>query len=211
MNRELINYIETEIIPRYQHFDSAHQTEHARYVIKESMQLANHYHVNPDMVYTIAAYHDTGLCEGRDVHHLISGKIIRADKKLRSFFTEEEIETMAEAVEDHRASIDHEPRTIYGKIVAEADRCIDSDTIIRRTIQYGLSHYPNLNKNEHYLRFLDHMKEKYAEGGYLKIWLDNSTNAIRLKEFQTLLRDKNKTQELFEKHWNAVVTNKSLI
>lgn len=42
---------------------------------------------------------------------------------------------MREAVEDHRASSDHEPRSIYGKIVAEADRIIDTDTTLRRTVR----------------------------------------------------------------------------
>ncbi len=57
-------------------------------------------------------------------------------------YWEEEIETVAQAAEDHRASSDHDPRSIYGRIVAEADRLIDPVTIIRRTIQYVLSHYP---------------------------------------------------------------------
>ncbi len=49
---------------------------------------------------------------------------------------------MREAVEDHRASTDHEPRSLYGKIVAEADRIIDPDTTLRRTVQYGLKQNP---------------------------------------------------------------------
>ena len=150
INQQLVSYIENEIIPLYETFDSAHRANHARSVMEESMQLAKHYPVNLDMVYAIAAFHDTGLTEGRATHHLASGQIIRKDETLPNFFTRDEIETMAQAAEDHRASIDHEPRSIYGKIVAEADRCIDQDTIVRRTIQFGLSHYPELSKDEHY-------------------------------------------------------------
>ena len=99
------------------------------------------------MVYAIAAYHDTGLCEGRDTHHLVSGRIIREDKKLREWFNEGQIETMAQAAEDHRASSGHEPRSIYGKIVAEADRLISPEKVIRRTIQFGLKTIsPNLTR-----------------------------------------------------------------
>ena len=108
MNQQLVEYIESEIIPRYAGFDEAHRVDHARTVIEESLKLAGN-DVNIDMVYAIAAYHDTGLCEGREKHHLVSGRIIREDGTLRRWFTEDQIETMAQAAEDHRASSDHEP------------------------------------------------------------------------------------------------------
>ena len=66
MNSELLDYIEREIVPRYEHFDKAHGTSHVRQVMEQSMTLAEHYDVDKAMVYTIAAYHDTGLCEGRE-------------------------------------------------------------------------------------------------------------------------------------------------
>lgn len=204
INEELKNYIETEIIPRYNQFDAAHQVDHAQNVIAQSLELAQQYGVNINMTYAIAAYHDTGLIEGRTLHNLVSGRILRDDKKLRSFFSDEEIETMVEAVEDHRASCSHSPRSIYGMIVAEADRLIDGPSIVKRTIQYGLSHYPELHKEEHYRRFLRHMKEKFAEGGYLKTWLPESSNAIRLKKFQLLLKDEVATRNLFEQIWDEV-------
>ena len=127
VNPNILAYIEQEILPRYDHFDAAHQRNHADEVIDRSLALAKHYDVDENMVYTIAAYHDTGLCEGRDTHHLVSGRIIREDKKLRDWFDEDQIETMAQAAEDHRASSGHEPRSIYGKIVAEADRLISPE------------------------------------------------------------------------------------
>ena len=132
----LTHYIETEIIPRYEKFDKAHNLSHVQAVIKESLSLAKQYDVNESMAYTIAAYHDTGLCHDRATHHLISGEILKQDVTLRQWFNEIEIETMKEAVEDHRASTDHEPRSIYGKIVAEADRVIDP-TITRRSTPHG--------------------------------------------------------------------------
>ena len=86
------------------------------------------------LAYVIAAYHDTGLCRDRATHHLVSGEILMADSTLRQWFSDTEILLMKEAVEDHRASTDHEPRSIYGKIVAEADRIIDPDITLRRTV-----------------------------------------------------------------------------
>ena len=184
---ELIDYIETEILPRYEAFDKAHDRTHALTVISQSLKLAQHYDVNVAMVYTIAAFHDTGLAEGRERHHTASARIVRSDKRLKALFTAEEIEIMADAVEEHRASSSKPPRTIYGKIVAEADRIIDSDTIMRRTIQYGLSHYPELSKEGHIERAVAHIKEKYGESGYLKLWIPQSDNAARLQEFRTLI------------------------
>lgn len=173
----LVAYIEAEIIPRYEHFDRAHGTDHVRTVIAQSLALAARYDVDTDMVYTVAAYHDTGLANGRERHHIDAGRILAEDAELRRRFTEEQIGIMREAVEDHRASSDHPPRTIYGRIVAEADRVIDPATIVRRTVQYGLANYPALDREGHYARCLAHLQKKYAEGGYLRLWIAESDNS----------------------------------
>ena len=194
-------YIESAILPRYKDFDPAHRIDHALQVIAESLKLAKHYDVDERMVYTIAAYHDIGLCEGRERHHLVSGRMLRADERLHEWFTDEEIETMAQAVEDHRASLDHAPRSIYGRIVAEADRLIDPMTVLLRTVQYGLSHYPELDKEQHYQRYCEHLQEKYAEGGYLKLWIPESDNAARLTELRALMADEIRKRKVFEQFY----------
>ena len=199
--KTLRQYIETEIIPRYDSFDAAHRRDHVEYVIAQSLKLAEHYDEDRDMVYVIAAYHDIGLAVDRKTHHLESGRIMRADRNLRQWFSEGQIETMARAVEDHRASSDHEPRSIYGKIVAEADRQIDPETIIRRTVQYGLSHYPELDREGHWQRMLDHLNEKYAEGGYLRLWIPESDNAAKLSELHGLIRDMDYLESLFDRFY----------
>jgi len=198
VNPDIIAYVEQEILPRYDHFDAAHQRNHADEVIERSLALAEHYDVNENMVYAIAAYHDTGLCDGRDTHHLVSGHIIREDMKLREWFDETQIETMAQAAEDHRASSGHEPRSIYGKIVAEADRLISPEKVIRRTIQFTQDHFPNYNKEQQYQRFREHLMEKYSDTGYLKLWIPESDNAVRLEELRKIIRDENKMREAFE-------------
>ena len=198
VTQTLITYIEQEILPRYDHFDAAHQRNHAEEVITRSLALAEHYEVNINMVYAIAAYHDTGLCEGRDTHHLVAGRIIREDRKLRGWFTEDQIETMAQAAEDHRASSGHEPRSIYGKIVAEADRLITPEKVIRRTIQYGLDHYPELDKEGQYQRFRRHLLEKYSDTEYLRLWIPESDNAVRLEQLRQIIRDEKALREAFE-------------
>lgn len=207
VNPGLVAYIEQEILPRYDFFDAAHQRNHAEEVITRSLALAEHYDVDENMVYAIAAYHDTGLCEGRDTHHLVSGRIIREDRKLREWFDEEQIETMAQAAEDHRASSGHEPRSIYGKIVAEADRLIMPEKVIRRTIQFGLDHHPELDKEGQYRRFREHLIEKYSDTGYLRLWLPESENAPRLEELRKNIRDEKLMRKAFEQNFDKIKHN----
>jgi uncharacterized protein len=174
----------------------------------QSMELAGHYpELNPDMVYTIAAYHDTGVVEGRERHHLVSGRIVREDAELRQWFRPEEIETIAQAVEDHRASASSEPRSLYGRIVAEADRDIEPLTIIRRTVQYGLSHYPDLDREAQWQRTLQHLNEKYAEGGYLKLYIPFSRNARQLEKLRELIHDTDRLHELVNRLMELRVEN----
>lgn len=198
INPNLKAYIEQEIIPRYDAFDKAHQCDHVMMVIQQSLDIASHLEVDLDMVYTIAAYHDTGLCEGREHHHEVSAKIIKADLQLRQWFSEEQIQTMADAAEDHRASAKQPPRTLYGRIVAEADRFIDPVTIVRRTIQYGLDHYPELGREEQYQRMVTHLKEKYGRNGYLKLWFPESPNTARLERLRLIIDDENELRSLFD-------------
>lgn len=194
---DLRQYIEENILPRYDNFDKAHQQNHVRTVISQSMELAENLDVNIDMVYAVAAYHDTGLCEDREHHHEVSARIIREDRNLHKWFTEEQISVMADAAEDHRASSDHEPRSIYGRIVAEADRCINPMTIIQRTVQFGLDHYPELDREEHFRRMVAHLHEKYGRSGYLKLWFTDSPNARRLEELRNMMDDEALLRQLF--------------
>ena len=198
VDESLKNYIEINVLPLYDGFDAAHQRNHVDMVIAQSLEIAAHLDVDLNMVYAVAAYHDTGLTAERKTHHLVSGRIVREDMWLRGWFSEEQIETMAQACEDHRASSNHEPRSIYGRIVAEADRFIDPDTIILRTVQYGLANYPELDKEGHWLRTLDHLHEKYAKGGYLRLWFENSPNVARLQTLREVINNEALLREKFD-------------
>lgn len=217
-NSEIEAYIYDEIVPRYSAFDNAHKEDHALTVIRQSEALlegraawlaeqaeadkasrVREEEVEADSIWNApvdrmllmmaAACHDLGLVNGRENHHLDSGIIIRQDARLRNWFSEEEIETIAQAAEDHRASGKGAPRSIYGMIVAEADRIIEGDTIIRRTIQYGQKHYSDLCREEQIERAVAHLKEKYGRGGYLKLWIPWSDNAVRLNALQDIIAD----------------------
>ena len=122
-------------------------------------------------------------------------------RELRQWFTEDEVELMAQAAEDHRASAITPPRSPLGMIIAEADRDVEPETIVRRTVEYGLSHYPELDREGHWRRTLEHLHEKYAEGGYIKLWLKDSPNAAPLAELRTLIHDEPRLRQLFEKYF----------
>jgi len=201
MRPDLQAYIQNEVIPRYASFDKAHREDHARTVISRAMEMGKDYDIDEGMLLCAAACHDLGLAIDRKTHHLESGRIIRSDARLRQWFTPEQIETIAEAAEDHRASATTPPRSIYGRIVAEADRMIEPETIIRRTVQYGLAHYPELDKEGHWQRTLDHLHEKYAEGGYLHLLIPGSPNEAPLEELRRIIRDKTRLRTIFETIW----------
>ncbi|MBQ1683096.1 MAG: HD domain-containing protein [Bacteroidales bacterium] len=203
INPDLIEYVEQRIIPRYAAFDSAHREDHARAVIERALELSAHYDVDINIVYAAAACHDLGLAVDRKTHHLESGRIIRSDATLAGILGPEGLEAAACAAEDHRASSETAPRSIYGRIVAEADRLIEPLTIIRRTVQYGLDHYPGLDKEGHWQRTLEHLKEKYGDGGYLKLWIPQSSNAARLEELRKIIRDEERLKRIFEKIWDS--------
>lgn len=197
-------YIEEEVIPRYASFDMAHREDHARSVIARALAMAVQYpEIDTEMLYTAAACHDLGLSVDRKTHHLESGRIIRADARLREWFTPQQIEVIAQAAEDHRASATTPPRSLYGCLVAEADRLIVPETVIQRTIQFGLSHYPELDKEAHWQRTLDHLHEKYAEGGYLHLLIPGSPNEKPLEELRAIIRDEAKLRALFDRMYNA--------
>ncbi len=196
---DLVEFIETRILPKYAEFDRAHNLEHVTRVIRRSLDLVKTTGADINMVYTVAAYHDLGMSGPRAIHHVTGGKILAADNRLKKWFSAEQIKIMKEAVEDHRASASRAPRSLYGKIIAEADRDIDVEVVIRRTIQYGLSNYPELDKEGHWNRFKEHLDSKYSTNGYIRLWLPKSPNEQNLNDLRNLIADPPRLREVFER------------
>ena len=196
-----MEFIETQILPQYAQFDKAHNLEHVTRVIRRSLELAARTGADTDMVYTIAAYHDIGMSGPRAIHHITGGKILIQDARLKRWFSAEQIKIMKEAIEDHRASASRAPRSLYGKIVAEADRDIVPEQVFRRTVQYGLNNYPELDKERHWLRFKEHMDQKYSVHGYVKLWIPGSPNEEKLKQLRNVIANEKALREQFEKYY----------
>lgn len=201
---DLMEFIEQNILPKYNAFDKAHNLTHVNRVIKNSLALAEKTGADINMAYAVAAYHDLGLKGPRAIHHISSGKIVMADRRLRRWFSEDKIKVMKEAVEDHRASASHAPRSIYGKIVAEADRDLDPTTVFTRAIEYGLDHYPEKSYEEQWQRFVQHMTEKYSNSGYIKLWISDSPNEARLKEIRETINNTELLKTVFDNIYNSM-------
>lgn len=199
VNLDIMAFVEQNILPRYNEFGKSHGLTHVQRVIKNSIELARMLGADINMAYVIAAYHDLGMSGPRAIHHITGGKILAADARLRKWFTDDQIKVMKEAVEDHRASASHAPRSVYGKIVAEADRDLDPETVFTRAIDFGREHYPELDKEGQWRRFDNHMEEKYSIHGYIHLWISNSPNEKNLRIIQSIIADKKKLREVFER------------
>ena len=201
----LMEFVEKQILPRYTAFGESHGLYHVTRVIKNSLELARMLGADINMTYTIAAYHDLGMEGPRAIHHITSGKILTADARLKKWFSPEQIKIMREAVEDHRASASHAPRSIYGKIVAEADRDIDIDTVFTRAIQFGIEHDPDKDKEWQFKRFDSPMEEKYSKNGYIKLWIPHSPNEKKLKELRDIIVNKELLRQYFDKIYDKII------
>lgn len=199
---DLVEFIETKILPRYAAFDKAHNMEHVTRVIRSSLELVRATGADINMVYTIAAYHDLGMEGPRAIHHITGGRILASDARLRRWFSPEQIAVMRQAVEDHRASASRAPRSIYGKIVAEADRDISTDNVVRRCVQFGLDNYPSMDREQQWQRFEQHIHDKYSTTGYIRLWIPNSPNERRLKELRALIDQPHALRRAFDQAYD---------
>lgn len=172
LNEKLVEYIKNEIFPLYDRNEFAHGINHIKTVIRRSLELADGYDVDFNIVYTVAAYHDLGHFIDRKRHEIISAEMFMKDENIKRWFSDEQRLVIKEAIEDHRASCNHVPRTIYGKIVSTADRTIvDIDNTIKRSYTYGKKNYIGLSEEEQFDKVYEHLVEKYGERGYAKVYL----------------------------------------
>ena len=194
----LQKYIEAEILPQYKKL-SGHTDDHIEQVISRSFAIATELEdVNIDMVYTVAAYHDLGRLVDNKTHNLESGKMMMEDQRLREFFSEEQIKIMTEAVEDHRASLEGDPRNVYGKIVSSADRDTDVEEMIRRSYKYNKLNAPDMKEDEIIENTRIHLREKYTPEGYgaKKVYFPTDDTKECFRRIEEITRDPKSYREL---------------
>lgn len=206
VNEELKQYIEENIFPIYEKNDKGHQIDHIEYVIHRSFFLCKGLKINPNMLFTAAAYHDIGHHIDAKRHELISAQILLEDKNLKKFFNEEQLSIMKEAIEDHRASLKRIPRNIYGKIVSSADRNTDVDASLRRIYFYNIKNFPKRSEEEVLEECYRYAVQKFGKNGYAKFFLEDKAYENYLKELQSLFNDKNQFIQRLKK---AIATTKN--
>lgn len=193
IRKEIVEYIENEIFSLYERNEKGHGIEHIKTVIDRSFNLSKDLDVNKEMVYLVASYHDLGHFIDAKTHEIISAKMLEEDKKLEEWFSKDQIQIMKEAVEDHRASCKHVPRSIYGKIISSADRTLlDIDDWIKRCYSYGKKHTPEKSEEEQIERVYEHLSEKYGKNGYAKCYIKDEEFNKSLEKLQKELEDKEK-------------------
>lgn len=203
INKDIKNYIESNIFSKYQKNDKGHNLDHIKYVLNRSIKFAKTVpNINMDMVYVIASFHDIGHHIDAKNHEQVSSEILEKDEFIKNHFTKEELKTMVEAVVDHRASLEYVPRSIYGKIVSSADRNTDIDIPLKRTYSYRLEHFPNTTLDEIIEESRQHIIDKFGSNGYAKdkIYFEDEDYNNFLKEVELFAEDK----ELFRKRFIEV-------
>lgn len=192
---ELIKYIEQIVNYHYNLNDKGHGVEHAKYVINRSFEFAYQVEsINLEMVYVIAAYHDVAHHIDAKNHETISAKMLMEDKKLKDFFTDEQIKIMSEAVEDHRSAMETEPRSIYGKIVSSADRNTSVEVTLKRCYSYNRRHFSELKESEIIEECRKFLLKKFGINGYArsKMFFDDKEYKKYLDDITDLALDSDK-------------------
>lgn len=196
MEKELKKYINENIKAKYKNFDKGHNITHFNFVTKNCVNYGKQLiekgiEIDLDIAYIVGAYHDIGIINGRENHALSSGKIVRCDKMLAKYYSPEDIETIAQAVEDHSSHLSYEPRNIYGKIVADADRNNTMYLVFSRPIKYALKNEPKtMTRQEHIEKVYDFVNGKFGRNGYVKYWLDIEDTTKEQQKVWTLLDNK---------------------
>ena len=202
INVSLKKYIEENLLPQYSKNEKAHNIEHIQYVIRRSFELVkqNDLDVDNDIVYTVAAYHDIGHFLDPKKHEIVSAEIMMKDEKLKEFFSEEELVVIKGAIEDHRASSNHEPRSIYGKIVSSADRNNTVEQCLERSYYYGKRLKPESTDRQLFERAFEHLNLKFGINGYAKFFLKDAEYEKFLDNIRNVLKDKEEFCKLQEEH-----------
>ncbi len=190
-NPDLYEYLKTSRLPQYALNDSGHGIEHIEYVVKRCFRFLEQFeNINYNILYTAAVYHDIAHHIDKKNHEKLSADIFYKDEAIKKFFNENEITIIKEAIEDHRASLQSEPRNVYGKILSSADRSTDIDDFLKRTHAYTLKHQPKSTYNEMIERAYIHTKEKYGTQGYAKHYVIDDEYIKFRAEIQNLIENK---------------------
>lgn len=210
INNNLIKYIEENIFPKYSKYYS-HGMSHINNVIETMLMLADYYSLDKNMAYVIAAYHDIALDVDRENHEYESGKVLDSDLELKKYFSQKQIETMKEAVEDHRGSKKDRPRNFLGECISDSDRDFDLELLAKRQLSTSLKNYSELkNFDEHFERCYEYICRRINSSGNFNLWTNNPILVERRENFQNIYLNKDHAKLVYKKEWNKIVSDGTL-
>lgn len=197
MDKVLKSYIISEIKSKYRNFDKGHNISHFNFVTRNCVNyakklIAKGEKIDLDIAYIVGAYHDIGIMLGREGHAKSSAKIVREDQMLKNFYDEQTINMIAEAVEDHSSHLSYEPRSIYGKLVADADRNNSVYLVFSRPVKFRLKNRDEKSRQEHIEDVYDFVQSKFGRNGYVKYHLDIDDTKKEQQKVWELLDNKEK-------------------
>lgn len=174
INPLLKKYIDENVLTEYSDNIGGHGIDHIQYVINRCFELIQEFSLKLDsnMVYTIAAYHDIGYKKDPDNHEQVSANLFASDPNIATFFNEEQRKIIYEAIVDHRASLEYEARSEYGKLVSSADREISVDNMLKRSFFYQKDKHAVENPTTDQVIAYSYKKlsSKYGKNGYAKMY-----------------------------------------
>lgn len=201
VNPELMSFVKENIFPEYSKNDAGHSLEHIDYVIRRSLKFAEQFEgIDADIVYAVAAFHDIAHHIDKKNHEKLSAEVFYSDERMKTFFSQEQRDIVKEAIEDHRASLDGEPRSDYGKIISSADRSTDAEEFLRRTHAYTLRYFQGISEDEIIDRGFSHTLEKYGSKGYAKHYVVDEEYENFREYINTLLQDR----KIFERIYREI-------
>lgn len=196
VNKKIIDYIEQNILTQYDTNIGGHGLEHINQVIERSFEIIKEFNldVNLNIAYIVAAYHDLGYKKDPDNHEEVSAKMFIDDKIIQDYFNEEDRKIIYEAIIDHRASLEYEARSIYGKIVSSADREISVENMLKRSYLFQKDKHKDENPTQDEIIAYSYKKlsSKYGKGGYAKMYYPDKKYLDFINEMQELLENKEK-------------------
>lgn len=199
VKKELKEYIEKNIFPKYEPNDKAHGIIHILEVIRRSFALNDTLKLDLDknMVYTIAACHDVGKYINSDIHEKIAAEEFIKDENMKAFFDDEKRNVIKEAIEDHRSSKEDIPRSKYGKLISSADRNTRIEIVFIRSFFVAKAKMPEYNIEEYLDYTIKRLSKRYSEENPENMFYEDEIYRIFLKDMRQLLKNEIEFKKLY--------------
>lgn len=189
---KLKDYIDNNIIDEYNLNDGGHNIDHINYVINRAFELVEE-NININILYSCIVFHDIACHIDRDNHEILSAERAYSDKFLNSFFNKEEMFIIKDAIEDHRASLEYEPRNIYGKILSSSDRKVEVKIYLISSMSFDIKKHPEMSKEDIINGSYQFAIKKFGKIGYAvnKSYVSDAKYEKFLSDLQYLIDNKN--------------------